>query len=145
MDRFEIFDPTIELNNLFNNIYLMKTIQYILLIIIIAIFCQCTKKANLRNFDALEWKKDVKACNGTRLIPSDTLFSQRDQLLGLVDSDIIDYLGKPDAQDLDERNVKYLYYYYAPGIQCNSENEKGRHYIRFRLNSISLVSEIIKL
>jgi len=123
----------------------MKSKQFSVAIILFVTLCQCTKKAELRNFDSIAWKNDVKACNGTRIIPSDTLFAQRDKLLGLVDTEIIAYLGKPDAQDLDERNVKYLYYYYLPGNHCTSENEKASHYIRFRLNSVSLVSEIIKL
>ena len=123
----------------------MKSNTIIALIFCTISLCHCSKSPQIRNFDAKAWAKDVKACSGKRLVPSDTLFAQRDKLLGLGDTEIIALLGKPDAQDLDERNVKYLYYYYTPGIQCNSENEKGQHYIRFRLNSVSLVSEIIKL
>lgn len=119
----------------------MKKILYIGLFL----FCSCSKSPHLEGFDTKAWNEDKKACQNVRSELIGTLFQQRDALLGCSEADIIAYLGKPDAQDLDERNVKYLYYYYLPGLQCQSEDQKGAKYIRMRLNSISLVSEIIKL
>jgi hypothetical protein len=85
-----------------------------------------TKKKKLRkleNFDDVAWIQDKNGCNGDRMLLKDNLLASKYYMRGLKAEQIEEYLGKPDAQELYDRNQKYYIYFLEPGPKCADAKE----------------------
>jgi hypothetical protein len=86
-----------------------------------------TRKKKLRkleNFDDQVWIQDKNGCKGERMLLKDNLLASKYYMRGLKAEQIEEYLGKPDAQELYDRNQKYYIYYLEPGPKCSDAKEK---------------------
>lgn len=95
----------------------------------------------IENFDAEQWKKDTKGCKSQRLILAEILEKQKEKLMGLSQSQIVNLLGKPDAQELLKRNAKTFTYYLSEGLQCGKGSQEGVALI-IHFGALNYVSEI---
>jgi outer membrane protein assembly factor BamE (lipoprotein component of BamABCDE complex) len=67
--------------------------------------------------------------------------NQKEKLLALKESQIIELLGRPDRNELYKRNQKFFYYYLMPSPDCpNASTESKRLVIRF--NAMGLAKEV---
>jgi outer membrane protein assembly factor BamE (lipoprotein component of BamABCDE complex) len=68
------------------------------------------------------------------------LISQKEELKGLSEDDIIELLGRPDRNELYKRNQKFYYYDLEPGKPCDSTAHNQQLILRF--NAMGLAKEV---
>lgn len=105
-----------------------------LLLLMMLLTISCKKGIDIPNFDEKAFQQDKKGCSGTRENMREELFNITSQLKGLSQEQIKATLGKPDQQELAERNQKYFVYFIEPSIDCpknTSEEEPLTMFIRF--------------
>ncbi len=119
----------------------MKVTKPLLFCIVLISICSCDKKIQLGSFNPTRWQNDFNGCDGNREIQLRFLNGLKKDFEGLSETQLISILGKPNKQELKERNCKSYYYYCAPGKQCfmNLGAEKTA-YLIVEMNAISRVS-----
>ncbi len=95
----------------------------------------------LDNFDTESWKADRNACLNKRLIMKDVLLDQKDKLLALKETQIVSLLGRPDNNELYERNQKFYYYYLTPAPTCGTTTITTVQ-LEIRFNALGYSKEI---
>lgn len=109
------------------------------------IFVSCGKPAPaIEGFVSDDWKQDMYACQGIRTSMADTLTRQKNKLLGLNEMEVLNLLGKPDENELYQRNQKFYHYYLQPSGTCLQGIAKNNvpKKISLRFNAVGLVKEI---
>ncbi len=103
----------------------------------------CTKKPNLVGMDAELFKKDRGACQNQRETQVSWLKKHRLELKGVSSNDIEEVLGKPDIQQLADRNQEYYIYFLEPGSHCQDiKKPSTAQSIAFRFSAMGLATEI---
>ena len=118
----------------------MKKLIFFIQIMILA---ACGNDVSLENFDRSAWSSDPQGCKEKRMDLTETLRSQRDQLKGLNQQEVIKILGKPDEHELYKRSQKYFIYYLQPGPQCESQTELAPLKLMIRFNALGLSNEVV--
>lgn len=111
----------------------------------ISVLClsACSTPESLRSFDSDTWKDDRYACEGKRSALINELEAIRKELYGKKEYIVRNVLGKPDSEELMERNQRIYYYYLEPGAQCENRNIlSDANRIQVRINSLGKVSEV---
>lgn len=105
-------------------------------------FVGCSKSLpELNDLDLNTWKKDKRACGEYRSNNIEAIRSQKEKLLALKESQIIELLGRPDLNELYKRNQKFFYYNLQPDSTCtNFVSNAARLTIRF--NAMGLAKEV---
>jgi len=107
----------------------MKNLAWV---VVSLLFIMCGKPLpDLSPIDLNQWKDDKGGCNQRRITFIDELNSQKEELKGLSEKDIIKLLGRPDHNELYKRNQKFYYYDIDPGKSCGDEKEGQQLVIRF--------------
>ncbi len=101
----------------------------------------CGQTTHLKGFDAKSWKEDKNGCAGIRQKLAADFEKVRMQLKGLDEMEIIDELGKPDLQRLDERQTKAYLYYIQPAPTCSGGSANARVVV-IRFSAINRAFEI---
>jgi hypothetical protein len=112
----------------------MKNILALLSILLVS--CGTTLP-KLDDFDAAKWKNDRNGCLGERSKMESTIIIQKDKLLKLKEMQIVQLLGRPDTNELYERNQKFYTYSISPGQACGSHLPSVSLEIRFNAMGIS--------
>jgi len=117
--------------------------QLIFLLICITFLSSCTKEPDLTGFDSEAFKKDKGACSGEREKQLNWLKNHKANWKGVSSNHLEDFLGKPDAQQLADRNQEYYIYFLEKGPQCNKISAPSNaQSIAFRFSAIGLATEI---
>jgi len=95
----------------------------------------------LENLDLNAWKNDKNACGEYRSNNIQTIQSQKEKLLALDESQIIELLGRPDRNELYKRNQKFYYYYLKAGPVCSNALDKTSR-LAIRFNATGLAKEV---
>ena len=111
--------------------------------LVLLIFTSCTNQPDLTGFDVAAFKKDKGGCLGTREKQIDWLKTHKMTWKGVSSNDLEDILGKPDIQQLADRNQEYYVYYVEKGPHCDQKNapSTGRT-MAFRFSAMGLTTEI---
>lgn len=114
-------------------------------ILIFGIFLSsCNEPLEVKDFDAISWKSDKKACNNARSHYEDILIGAKEQIVGATQEDIIRFLGRPERQELYTRGQKFYIYYLSPAQECgenvNTTTPPRLLYVRF--SALNKVNEI---
>lgn len=118
--------------------------QNIIIAIIILLFCRCGKNVSLEGFEEQNWKEDKLGCSGDRDEMVPVIIDQKEKILGLPESKVLQTLGRPDFQELSKRNQKFYFYYLLPGPQCkNGLSGAKEQTLQIKLNSVGYASEIL--
>ena len=89
------------------------------------------------------FKKDRGGCNGDRLKQIAWLKSNKMTWKGVSSNDMEDILGKPDIQQLADRNQEYYIYFLEKGEQCEKMTNPSRaKSMALRFSAIGLATEI---
>lgn len=94
----------------------------------------CQQGIDIPNFEEKAFKEDLNGCSGVRKNMKQRLFEVTTQFKGLTQTQMKATLGKPDRQELAERNQKYFIYFVEPSPQCQdtaTSQEPLTMYIRF--------------
>ncbi|MDJ1479622.1 hypothetical protein QNI16_03940 [Cytophagaceae bacterium YF14B1] len=106
-------------------------------------FLSCSADQNqFKEFDSIAWKKDYKACSGQRLAMKKDFEQIKSKLKGLDQMEIIDVLGKPDFQRLEDRHMKSYLYFLEPASTCTTGKADAKTIV-VRFNSVDRAFEII--
>lgn len=120
-------------------------IGLIVLLCSLCMFQACSSKKKkirkLQNFDSAAWISDRKGCSGARMEMKDDLLRQKFRMRGLKTGQIVDLLGRPDAEELYNRNQKYYIYFLEAGPGCPEPGaEIIALYVRF--TAVGIANEI---
>jgi hypothetical protein len=103
----------------------------------------CTKQPDLNGFDVEAFKNDRGSCAGTREKQIDWLKTHKMTWKGVSSNDLEDILGKPDIQQLADRNQEYYIYYLEKGAHCEKiESPSTARTMAFRFSAMGLTTEI---
>ena len=99
--------------------------------------------AMARHFPAEAWQRDRRGCAGERQQLVAALDSLRRDLRGFSQDEIVEVLGRPDAQRLEPRNQKLFVYFLEKGPQCQQPTtESPARTVAVRFNATGYVTEI---
>lgn len=103
----------------------------------------CTKQPNLAGLDLETWKSDRGGCQGKRLAMLEKVKSLKEEIRGVSANDMDDYLGKPDIQQLADRNQKYYIYFFEPGTHCQNKTQKSSALsMSIRFSAMGIATEV---
>ena len=89
------------------------------------------------------FKNDRGGCKGDRLQQMAWLKSNKMTWKAVSSNDVEDILGKPDIQQLADRNQEYYIYYLESGEHCAKiTNPSQAKTMAFRFSAIGLATEI---
>jgi hypothetical protein len=103
----------------------------------------CTKPLPvLDNFNAARWKDDRHGCLGDRKKMMESLQEQKEKLLALKEMQIVSLLGRPDGNELYERNQKFYSYSITPSASCLSADSLIVR-LEIRFNALGVAKEVL--
>lgn len=111
------------------------------LVLLITAFGCGKSLPEIKNLDLEAWKNDKNACGNYRSENIETLRTQKESLLALKESQIIELLGRPDRNELYKRNQKFFHYNLEAGPDCSHPKENASRMI-IRFNAMGLAKEI---
>lgn len=94
-----------------------------------------------KELDLTLWKNDKNACGEYRSSNIEAIRAQKEKLLALDESKIIELLGRPDRNELYKRNQKFFYYYLQAGPLCSNKAENALR-LAIRFNAMGLAKEV---
>lgn len=117
--------------------------RFYCMLVFLGLLSSCTKQPDLSGFDAEKFLQDEAGCQGIRSSQISWLKAHKENLKGVSSNDIEDILGKPDIQQLADRNQEYYVYFLEKGPQCeNIKNPSQAYCMAFRFSAIGLATEI---
>ncbi len=117
--------------------------RLIFMFILTASLSACTKEPDLTGFDAEAFRKDKGACSGEREKQLNWLKNHKSNWKGVSSNHLEDILGKPDIQQLADRNQEYYIYFLEKGPHCDKiTTPSNAQSIAFRFSAIGLTTEI---
>lgn len=119
----------------------MRGYVYFFLLLATLGFSAC--QTEFEEFDSDTWKSDRLACQNKRQALKDDFEKIRQKLKGLNKMEIIDVLGRPDLQRLDDRNMTSYLYFLEPAATCPSGGRADARVAIVRFNAVGLAFEII--
>jgi hypothetical protein len=97
----------------------------------------------LGKLDLVKWRTDRGGCNGVRATLVDDFKTVRQELKGKSSNEIGQILGRPDSEQLDDRNQKFYIYFLEKGVHCQDPKVKtDSRSVALRISAIGLVTEI---
>lgn len=119
----------------------MKRIAYSILLI--SIFSACTKQPKLEGLDLEKWRADKGGCTGERIQMIDKLKALKEEIKGVSSNDLDDYLGKPDVQQLADRNQEYYVYFLEKGVHCETlQKPSDARSMSVRFSAMGMATEV---
>lgn len=107
------------------------------------LFFSCTKQPDLSGFDLDRWRADRGGCRGQRSAQAGQIRALRDELKGVSASDFAQIFGKPDLNQLADRNQKYYVYFLEPGPHCQDiKQPSNARSVAIRFSAIGLATEV---
>ncbi|WP_276373884.1 hypothetical protein [Chryseolinea sp. H1M3-3] len=116
--------------------------KYFIVLVLFVAACGHKELPALEQVDLAIWKEDKFACSGKRASMVDAMNSQADKLLALSQQEIVELLGKPDANELYKRNQKFFYYFLQPSKSCSDTVTTEPKKLVIRFNAMGLAKEI---
>jgi hypothetical protein len=122
----------------------LTPLRFILLLTLTLVFSgSCRQPKTFPEFNSSAWKEDRLGCTGTRQQLRPEFDQIRNELKGLSQREVIDVLGKPDAQLLYQRNQKYYLYFLESGPQCQGQMDDSQAAsVAVRFSALEQVTEI---
>jgi hypothetical protein len=104
----------------------------------------CSSPPNqLGKLDLVKWRADRGGCAGVRASLVDDFKTVRQELKGKSSNEIGQILGRPDSEQLDDRNQKFYIYFLEKGQHCQDPKVKtDSRSVALRISAIGLVTEI---
>jgi hypothetical protein len=117
--------------------------RLLFLLLLTSLFSSCTKQPDLKGFDLNRWRGDRGGCRGQRAAQADQIRALREELKGVSASDFARIFGKPDLNQLADRNQKYYIYFLEPGPHCqDTKKPSNARSVAIRFSAIGLATEV---
>ncbi|MFT4033272.1 MAG: hypothetical protein QM669_12685 [Siphonobacter sp.] len=109
----------------------------------ICLFTACTHQPDLQGFPAEKWRADKGGCNGVRKTLVEDFKRIRQNLKGTSSNDFVEIFGKPDINEIADRNQEYYVYFLEAGSHCQDITKRSQAAsVAIRFSSVGLASEI---
>ena len=105
------------------------------------VLVSCSPQPLLTGFDSNAWISDHNGCNHNRTNQVGQIIASKDKLMGKTEDRILDVFGKPDRNELYERNQKFYIYYLDAGPSCNIPDPDPEMLI-IRFSAIGICNEV---
>lgn len=105
--------------------------------------CSCTNKSLIKGFDRSLWAEGMYGCEGNRPELVQVILKSRQKLMGKTEDRIISTLGKPDRNELYERNQKFYIYYLDPGPLCHTPDPDPDMLV-LRFSAVGICNEVFR-
>lgn len=93
--------------------------------------------------DVKKWRGDRGGCNGIRATLEPDFKAEIQNLKGKTANTIGELLGRPDVNQIADRNQKFYIYFLEKGPQCNQTGVKSMsRSVAIRMSAIGLATEI---
>ena len=93
--------------------------------------------------DVKKWRGDRGGCTGVRSGLVNDFKAELQHIKGKHVNDIMDIFGRPDINQIADRNQKYYIYYLKKGPQCDNPGAKSSSQsVALRISAIGLITEI---
>ncbi len=118
-------------------------LRLLMSLLTIMVFAQCSTKDTFGQLDLKKWRSDRGGCNGVRATLEPAFRAEVQNLKGVTSNTLGEWLGRPDANVLADRNQKFYVYYFERGPQCEQAGAKSKsHSVAIRFSAIGLATEI---
>lgn len=124
----------------------MRNLTLLFLCILILASACSQEKAVWEGFDADTWQNDPHGCKGEREDQFEFFKANQLDLVGWMESDLVDVLGKPDEKEMYKRGQWFYVYYFEPGPSCQPEAGIKRGDVKkveIRVSAVGEVTELI--
>jgi hypothetical protein len=120
----------------------MKRIKYLIIFSTIT-YTSCTKQPKLEGLNLEKWRADKGGCSGERTQAIDKLKALKEEIKGVSSNDLDDYLGKPDVQQLADRNQEYYIYFLEKGVHCETlQKPSEARSMAVRFSAMGMATEV---
>ncbi len=93
--------------------------------------------------DLKKWRGDRGGCNGVRARLEPDFKAEIQNLKGKTANTIGELLGRPDVNEIADRNQKFYVYFLEKGPQCNYPvGKSSSRSVAIRMSAIGLATEI---
>lgn len=93
--------------------------------------------------DLKKWRSDRGGCNGVRATLTGDFKSEVQNLKGKTANTIGELLGRPDVNQIADRNQKFYVYFLEKGPQCDQPGARSiSRSVAIRMSAIGLATEI---
>lgn len=93
--------------------------------------------------DLQKWRSDRGGCNGVRATLVSDFRAESQSLKGKTANTIGELLGRPDINQIADRNQKFYIYFLEKGPQCDQPGVKSNSpSVAIRMSAIGLATEI---
>lgn len=93
--------------------------------------------------DLKKWRGDRGGCNGVRATLVPGFKAETQNLKGKTANTIGELLGRPDVNQIADRNQKFYIYFLEKGPQCDQAGGKSTsRSVAIRMSAIGLATEI---
>lgn len=90
-----------------------------------------------------KWRSDRGGCNGVRAALEADFRAEIQNLKGKTTNTIGELLGRPDVNQIADRNQKFYIYYLEKGPQCDQPGAKSTsRSVAIRMSAIGLATEV---
>ncbi|AQG81436.1 hypothetical protein [Spirosoma montaniterrae] len=97
----------------------------------------------LGKLDLKKWRGDRGGCNGVRAALEPDFRAEIENIRGKTANSIGELLGRPDVNQIADRNQKFYIYFLQKGPQCDKAGAKSRsRSVAIRFSAIGLATEI---
>jgi hypothetical protein len=106
-------------------------------------FIACDKPLpNIEGVDLTRWEADKNGCDKIRLSMREAIDQEKQKLLSLDQMQIVELLGRPDQNELSERNQKFFHYFIEPSGLCKGDRIHNPARLVIRFNAMGLAKEV---
>lgn len=93
--------------------------------------------------DLKKWRGDRGGCTGVRDAILSDFRAEVQNLKGQTANTLTELLGRPDINEIADRNQKFYIYFLEKGPQCNQVGAKSNsRSVAIRMSAIGLATEI---
>ena len=112
-------------------------------LILFPFFISCGKPLpHIEGVDLVRWEADKNGCDNIRLSMRDAIDKEKEKLLSLDQIQIVELLGRPDQNELSERNQKFFHYFIEPSGSCKGDRIHNPARLVIRFNALGLAKEV---
>lgn len=113
-------------------------------IFLVGLFVRCGPAPDtFGKLDLKKWRGDRGGCNGVRASLLPAFRAEIQNLKGNSANTIGELLGRPDVNQIADRNQKYYIYFLEKGTHCDQPGQKSNSpSVAIRMSAIGLATEV---
>lgn len=110
----------------------------------VGLLCGCSSVPDrFGKLDLKKWRSDRGGCTGVRATLVSDFKAETQNLKGKTANTIGELLGRPDINQIADRNQKFYIYFLEKGPHCDQSGQKSdSRSVAIRMSAIGLATEI---